>query len=173
MIGNTNGNEEIFLFTSTIDPYDLKIQFYQVNEPNSNVIWSSLASFDPINDVHSKCAIVIRTPRYQLFGLMRRLDAPIKVFFKLYQPSTNVSSDPRAFYYVNDDLNTYKHNACFLEHLNVVVQTSDDHEIVDIVENNGFDDYNQNDSDVDDDDEVPSGFDEVDIRYKRSKISID
>jgi hypothetical protein len=160
VVGSADGNEEIFLFTSNLNPFDLEIHFYQLSERFENLVWSSVASFDPIKDVHGGCAFVFRTPTYQLPG--DSLNTPIRVLFKLYQPSTRACSDPCAFYYVNDAMNTYAYNAHVLKHSideNVKFGASADV----IIEASCYDESSADDE--------PSGFDEVDFRCKRTKVS--
>ncbi|RNA23985.1 nuclear factor NF-kappa-B p100 subunit-like protein [Brachionus plicatilis] len=105
--GSFFGGDEIFLFTTLIDPDDLKVEFFQMDQ-KGDLAWRSFATFSQC-DCHVNFALAIKTPKYDLFQkLEKNFEKKIKVYFRLLQPSTQYSSEQWAFYYYNDQRNNLK-----------------------------------------------------------------
>ena len=107
--GRMQGNDELFLFCSSIDPSDIQVEFFQITE-DAQISWRALGRLDR-SDIHSNCSLVVYTPEYPVkpASSSDERSAPaekVKVYYRLLKPSTREYSEKWVFYYFlksNDD----------------------------------------------------------------------
>ena len=91
------GGQEVILLCDRITKDDVQVKFYE--EQNNQIVWESLAEFQP-NDVHKQCAIVFRVPKYY----QEFINQPVTVYIQLRRPSDNHLSEVRQFQYTPNSL---------------------------------------------------------------------
>ncbi len=130
LTGSVNGGDELFLFCSYFDSNDIEVEFIQFKQ-DTEISWRALASLDK-TDIHGNCALIVKTPKYvslkensgdsgsknDLSNKFTNLKANnsndatqnnrIKVYYRLFRPSTKEYSEKCAFYYFNDAFNDSK-----------------------------------------------------------------
>ena len=128
--GSKNGGDEIFLFCSYFDPSDILVEFIQFKQ-DTEISWRALASLDK-TDIHGYCSLIVKTPKYldtikensvnnkietndkdstlKSFNISKSFhqNGAIKVYYRLFRPSTKEFSEKVAFYYLNDNFNENK-----------------------------------------------------------------
>lgn len=92
-----SGGLEAILLCDRITKDDIQVKFFE--EQNGQIIWESLAEFQP-NDVHKQVAIVFRVPKYYL----EFINQPLTVYIQLRRPSDGHLSEPRPFQYIPNNL---------------------------------------------------------------------
>ena len=128
--GSIAGGDEMFLLTSFFNPFDIEVEFIQFKK-DTEIAWRSLASLDR-TDTHGNCSLIVKTPKYlsaSSFNTMvnqiknetenkptttaiskqiQNTNMRIKVYYRLFRPSTKEYSEKFAFYYFNDASNEFK-----------------------------------------------------------------
>jgi hypothetical protein len=128
--GSVNGGDELFLFCSYFDSNDIEVEFIQFKQ-DTEISWRALASLDK-TDIHGNCALIVKTPKYisvkenltnskketndlasKFVNLKTNLNetaqnSRVKVFYRLFRPSTKEYSEKCVFYYFNDTFDDSK-----------------------------------------------------------------
>ena len=107
--GSINGGDEIFIFTSYFNPSDIEVEFIQFKN-YTEIAWRAFAFIDK-TDIHSNCALIIKTPKYLITNddeVKTNKKTTIKVYFRLFKPSTKEYSEKCVFYYTQNDLLEFK-----------------------------------------------------------------
>jgi hypothetical protein len=119
--GRLNGGDEMFLFCTYFDPNDIELEFFQFKN-DTEIAWRKMVNINRMN-LHNNCALIFSTPAYNLSGNFEsvfgadqsnNLDqtngpaSKIKVYYRLFRPSTKEYSDKWVFYYCKDDLYEFR-----------------------------------------------------------------
>lgn len=98
--GSVNGGEEMIILTSFFNPDDIEVEFFQFKN-DTEIGWRCLAQFNK-TDIHGNCSLVIKTPKYTSDKPSQSF-ARIKVYYRLFRPSTKEYSEKWPFYYCQDN----------------------------------------------------------------------